>query len=330
AAVVPARRVRDTRRRRRNKAHSPRDLLRGADQRGRERSPAAADDVRIRDGDATRADDVSQVVEHWRADAAGAQLVVLTTDRIAAPPGFFQIGAQSIWVRERVRRESGQPGPRYDGVNFGVRQRGEDRLADRRAVQRRAVSHRRARQQPPRRLDRIDVQCPVAVPHGEVNRLSAQVGQLADERRGAVPQFHVDAHALPQRDDRGPQGVSFAIHLLDEAFGDQRFEDVVRGALGNVQTAADLGQRQTRLRAAKQLHDLDGFDNRLNHSNCSTIWNAIRHNRIYFQLTGNTGAMSRGERGAGRQRTEKNIRRWSLLPNDHQGKDTIRARGSII
>src|SRR5690606_23696178 len=62
---------------RRDIAHAPRNLLRRADDAGRERFEPRADDRLIDAGDATRADNAPVSVEDRSADAVGMQFVFL-------------------------------------------------------------------------------------------------------------------------------------------------------------------------------------------------------------------------------------------------------------
>jgi hypothetical protein len=58
------------------------------------------------------------------------------------------------------------------------------------------IPNRRPSQEAAGRLESIYIEALVSIENGQVDRLAAVVGELAEKRSGAVAQFNVDPHRL--------------------------------------------------------------------------------------------------------------------------------------
>src|SRR5947209_650968 len=112
------------------------DLPRRPHHHRRQPGDLRAGHVEAQPGHAHRADRLAAMVEHHRADAPDPGHVLLVVQRPATRPDAGQVGQQRLGAGERVRHPAGQPGTGGDPAYLVVGQRGEDRLADRRTVQR--------------------------------------------------------------------------------------------------------------------------------------------------------------------------------------------------
>src|SRR5438874_9755499 len=87
-------------------------------------------------GHAHRTDRLATVVEYHCTDTPDPGHVLLVVQRPTPGPDAGEVGQQRFCRGERVRHPPGQAGTGGDPAYLVVRQRGQDRLADRGAVQR--------------------------------------------------------------------------------------------------------------------------------------------------------------------------------------------------
>jgi hypothetical protein len=188
--------------------------------------------------------DLAAAVEDRGAEAVGAELVLLVVDGVAALAGALEVGGEGRGVDDRVGVNRGSPRRRTISATASGVEGAEDGLPDRGAVHGPAIADGGARQEAAPRLDRVDVEDVVGLERGEVDGLVGGVGELAQQRGRAVAQLDADARGLGERHRCGAESVPVAVDALDVAVGGQGLEDVVDGALGEVEPAGQVGQRE--------------------------------------------------------------------------------------
>src|SRR6266540_2631586 len=158
-------------------AEGGRNLAGGTDDHRAEAGHLGPGHVEAEPGDADRADGLAAAVHHHGAHAAHPRDVLLVVERPAPGPDGNQVGQQGIRRGDRARHALGQPGAGRDEAYLVVGQRGQDRLADGRAVQRQRGADAGAHAVRAPAVEPVDVNRLVALAYPEMDRIAAALAQ---------------------------------------------------------------------------------------------------------------------------------------------------------
>ena len=204
------------------------------------------------------------MVEHGCSDGRDALEMLLLGDRVAARPGQRQLLGQPLGQDDRRRGEPLQPEAGELALLLGRRQEGQERLADRRRVQRRPAADADAK---PKRLAGValvDIEGGTLVQLGQCHRLARLLGQPVQLGCSGSPDVEGGPDLVGQLEQPMAQPVG-AVRLVEphEAALDQRLQDAVQRALGQARELGEVAKAQRPLALAHGVQHRQPFQQRL-------------------------------------------------------------------
>jgi hypothetical protein len=197
--------------------------------------------------EADRGDRPARIVAQRRADAADTVHRFLLVDRVPAPPRHREVGGQRVEAGDREERRAREPDSLDQGCDRVVVERGQQRLADGRAVE--WPARARARIRPDVAVvadDLVDVEQLSPIRYHEEGRIVRCADETLEPRPRGRPQFEAVADVQAELDQphAEPKGLPACILVVEVTPLQQRVDQPVRAAPGDSELVADARERQ--------------------------------------------------------------------------------------
>ena len=178
-------------------------------------------------------------VEDRRRDRMEAELELLDRDGEAGAPGSFELRSELSAVDDRPRRQPREPARAWSVAE------GEQRLAVRGRMEGRGAAGPVRHADEVRRVDLEDVQRPVAVANGEVDRLTCLLRQPFERRPSGSRQRKAPDRQRAESRQLGPGRKALALPAHEPA-ALERGQQAGDGALVHPELGGELGDAEVR------------------------------------------------------------------------------------